>query len=91
MYDAVNAIDGGNEPHRGAPSRELIHPAYLGTPAARPWFCKAAATTAAHGVLVGTLPAQQATLDGRVSTIGWIILIVVLLLVFGGFGYSRRR
>lgn len=26
-----------------------------------------------------------------VSTTGWIILIVVLFLVFGGFGFSRRR
>jgi hypothetical protein len=24
------------------------------------------------------------------STTGWIILIVVLLIVFGGFGFSRR-
>jgi LPXTG-motif cell wall-anchored protein len=26
-----------------------------------------------------------------VSTTGWIILIIVLFLLFGGFGYSRRR
>jgi len=25
------------------------------------------------------------------STTGWIILIIVVLFVFGGFGYSRRR
>jgi hypothetical protein len=29
--------------------------------------------------------------EGEVmSTTGWIILIVVLLVVFGGFGFSRR-
>jgi len=26
-----------------------------------------------------------------VSTTGWIILIVVLLIAFGGFGFMRRR
>jgi hypothetical protein len=31
-------------------------------------------------------------LDGvLMSTTGWIILIVVLLFLFGGFGISRRR
>jgi len=25
------------------------------------------------------------------STLGWVILIVVLLVVFGGFRFSRRR
>jgi len=25
------------------------------------------------------------------STLAWVILIVVLLVVFGGFGFSRRR
>jgi hypothetical protein len=31
-------------------------------------------------------------LDGvTMSTTGWIILIVVLLFLFGGFGISRRR
>ncbi len=55
VYDAVNAIDGGFEP-------------YLVAPAARPWFSKAAAAaTAAHGVLVHLLPAQQATLDGHLA------------------------
>jgi hypothetical protein len=30
--------------------------------------------------------------EGPMSTTGWIILIVVLIVVFGGgFGWSRRR
>lgn len=29
-------------------------------------------------------------IGGAMSTTGWIILIVVLFLVFGGFGWSRR-
>ncbi|MGH9248680.1 MAG: PA-phosphatase, partial [Acidimicrobiales bacterium] len=48
--DAVNAIDGGFEP-------------YLVAPPAKRWYSTdAAAATAAYGVLVSLLPAQQAQL-----------------------------
>ena len=30
-------------------------------------------------------------IGGSVSTTAWLLLIVVLLIVFGGFGFSRRR
>jgi hypothetical protein len=50
VYDAVNAIDGGFEP-------------YLVAPRAKRWYSTdAAAATAAYGVLVSLLPAQQAQL-----------------------------
>jgi len=39
---------------------------------------------------VSWTPTHSEHLGGVVSTTGWIILIVVLLIVFGGFGFSRR-
>jgi LPXTG-motif cell wall-anchored protein len=39
---------------------------------------------------VGTLTAARHQ-GGVISTTGWIILIIVLLIAFGGFGFSRRR
>jgi hypothetical protein len=56
VYDAVNAIEGGFKPYLGAPS---MADAGDSSPAA--------AATAAHGVLVGLFPAQQATLDGQLA------------------------
>jgi hypothetical protein len=57
VYDAVNAIEGGYEPYLGAP--EMADP---GDSSA------AAAAQAAHDVLVGIFPAQQATLDAKLAT-----------------------
>jgi len=43
-------------------------------------------------LVAGTGSAIVADEQGALmSTTGWIILIVVLLFVFGGFGFSRRR
>jgi hypothetical protein len=51
VYDAVNAIDGGNQP-------------YLSRPAANPWDSKdAAAAAAAYRTLLGLFPGQKETLD----------------------------
>src|ERR671919_2531780 len=53
VYDAVNAIDGGNQ-------------SYLGAPRAESWYSQdAAAATAAYRVLVSLLPAQQPTLEQK--------------------------
>jgi hypothetical protein len=52
VYDAVNAIEGGYEPYLGAPA--MADPGDSSP---------AAAATAAHHVLVGLFPAQQANLD----------------------------
>ena len=52
VYDAVNAIEGGYQPYLGAPA------------SADPGDSSpAAAATAAHDVLLGLFPAQQANLD----------------------------
>jgi hypothetical protein len=56
VYDAVNAIEGGYEPYLGAPST-----AEAGDSSA------AAAAQAAHDVLVGLFPAQQASLDAKLA------------------------
>jgi hypothetical protein len=57
VYDAVNAIEGGAEPYLGSPSM-----ADTGDSSA------AAAAQAAHDVLVGIFPSQQAVLDGKLAT-----------------------
>jgi hypothetical protein len=57
VYDAVNAIEGGYEPYLRAPT--MADP---GDSSA------AAAAQAAHDVLVGVFPAQQATLDAKLVT-----------------------
>jgi hypothetical protein len=57
VYDAVNAIEGGHRPYLGAPAM-----ADQGDSSA------AAAAQAAHDVLVGIFPAQQATLDAKLAT-----------------------
>jgi hypothetical protein len=57
VYDAVNAIVGGYEPYLGAPA--MADPGDS---------APAAVATAAHHVLVGLFPAQQATLDGQLVT-----------------------
>lgn len=45
-----------------------------------------------RSTLVGTEIAIITDKQGPLmSTTAWIILIVVLLFVFGGFGFSRRR
>jgi hypothetical protein len=57
VYDAVNAIEGGYQPYLGAPS------------VADPDDSSAAAVAqAAHDVLVGLFPAQQASLDAKLAT-----------------------
>jgi PAP2 superfamily len=53
VYDAVNAIDGGHRPYLAAPRSP--------GPASK----RAAAATAAYGVLVGLFPTQQPTLKPR--------------------------
>jgi hypothetical protein len=53
VYDAVNAIDGGHQPYLAAPKSP--------GPASK----RAAAATAAYGVLVGLFPTQQPTLKPR--------------------------
>ncbi len=57
VYDAVNAIEGGHEPYLGAPATADPEDSSA-----------AAAAQAAHDVLVGIFPAQQATLDGKLAT-----------------------
>jgi PAP2 superfamily len=57
VYDAVNAIEGGHEPYLGAPS--MADPGDSSP---------AAAAQAAHDVLVGLFPAQQAVLDEKLVT-----------------------
>jgi PAP2 superfamily len=57
VYDAVNAIEGTHEPYLGAPS--MANPGDSSP---------AAAAQAAHDVLVGLFPAQQAVLDGKLVT-----------------------
>jgi PAP2 superfamily len=57
VYDAVNAIEGGYQPYLAAPAT-----ADPGDSA------PAAVATAAHDVLVGLFPGQQATLDGKLAT-----------------------
>jgi hypothetical protein len=56
VYDAVNAIEGGYEPYLGAPSTADPEDS-----------SPAAAAQAAHDVLVGLFPAQQATLDAKLA------------------------
>jgi PAP2 superfamily len=56
VYDAVNGIVGGYQPYLGAPSSA--------DPGDSP---SAAAAQAAHDVLLGLFPAQQATLDGQLA------------------------
>jgi hypothetical protein len=56
VYDAVNAIEGGHEPYLGAPA--MADPDDSSA---------AAAAQAAHDVLVGLFPSQQATLDTKLA------------------------
>ncbi|HXV71174.1 MAG TPA: PA-phosphatase, partial [Acidimicrobiia bacterium] len=56
VYDAVNAIEGGYQPY-------LEAPAVADTGDSAP----AAVATAAHGVLIGLFPAQQANLDAKLA------------------------
>src|SRR5215217_9651200 len=56
VFDAVNGIEGGYAP-------------YLVTRRAPIWASEeAAVAVAAHGVLVGLMPAQQATLDAALAS-----------------------